>query len=316
MKAVKKIFLFITLIAIYFVGKEFLSLYFLISNASYELGIAFIVLSVIVVIYFAIVPAVQIYKMGKFDLPTKDTSKIEELRGKRIERFKKNPYLLEQGEIDLAALKNTEEDYERVIAVLSRRADEILRERVNAIFYSTGISQNGFIDGLFMLGASFNLIKEIFILYNGRVDNLALLGIIKKIYFAVLVAGTEGVEYASNEIFSKLTPNLIKKVPFLGGIITSVIDGFVNAALLTRIGLVAENYCKTLYIEKEKDLVPTTQVVVITAKKLTSKSLESVSERLKELANTNIEKIKNPLLEVFSKAKEFGETTSRKIWRK
>ena len=61
MSAVKKIFLFITLIAIYFVGKEFLSLYFLISNVSYELGIAFIVFSVIVVIYFGSMS----FSMGK-----------------------------------------------------------------------------------------------------------------------------------------------------------------------------------------------------------------------------------------------------------
>ena len=249
MRAIKKIFFFISLTALYFVVKEFVSLYFMIANVSFILGILFVLSSGGFIFYFALLPAFQILRMEKFEAPVKDKTKIEELRARRIERFKRNPYLLESGKIDPLNLKNTEEDYETVVNILSKKANEIRRKRVNAIFYSTGISQNGFIDGLFMLGASFSLIKEIFILYNGRMNNLALFDIVKKIYYAVLIAGTEGVEYASNEIFSKLGTHTIKSIPFLSGIITSLIDGFVNAALLTRIGMTAENYCKTLYVK-------------------------------------------------------------------
>ena len=310
MGAIKKIFFFISLTALYFVVKEFVSLYIMLANVSFILGVLFILASIAFVFYFALFPALQILRMEKFEAPVKDRAKIAELRAKRIERFKRNPYLLESDKIDMSKLKNTEEDYRLAVNVLSEKADEIRRKRVNAIFYSTGISQNGFIDGLFMLGASFSLIKEIFILYNGRMNNLALFDIVKKIYYAVLIAGTEGVEYASNEIFSKLGTHTIKSIPFLSGIITSLIDGFVNAVLLTRIGLTAENYCKILYIENEKKLVPSAKVAVDTAKELTKDSLVKIKENISKLSDSKVaEKVKNPINFVFGKAKTAWENS-------
>jgi hypothetical protein len=303
MSSIKKIFFFISLTALYFVAKEFISLYVTLKDVFFPLGILFIIGSIAFVFYFAVIPIYQIMKLEKFEGPVKSKEKIPELRAKRIERFKRNPYLLESREINVLKLKNSDEDYEKAVSILSKKANEIRRKKVNAVFYSTGISQNGFIDGLFMIGASFGLIKEIFILYNGRMNNLALLDIIKKIYYAVLIAGTEGVEYASNEIFSKLGTHTLKNVPFLSGIITSLIDGFVNAALITRIGITAENYCKLLYAENDRKLVPHAKIVVDTARELTKDSMSSIKENILKLTDgKTAEKVKNPINFVFSKA--------------
>lgn len=75
-------------------------------------------------------------------------------------------------------------------------------------------------------------------------------------YYSVVIGGSEGVEYATGELFSALAPGLIKAIPFLGKITQSLADGLVNATLLTRVSLITENYCRLTFIEKESDLYP------------------------------------------------------------
>ncbi len=102
-----------------------------------------------------------------------------------------------------------------------------------------------------MLRSSARLICVVH-LYHGRVSNKALWAI----------GGSEGVEYATRELFSKLATESIKSVLFADRIFGSLADGFVNAALLTRISLITENYCKLVTIESDKDLHPTSEFIL------------------------------------------------------
>ncbi|OQY38189.1 MAG: hypothetical protein B6226_03975, partial [Candidatus Cloacimonetes bacterium 4572_65] len=120
------------------------------------------------------------------------------------------------------------------------------------------MAQNGFLDALIILSSSINHIKSIFILYNGRVNNRDLLNIGKNVYYSVLIGGSEGVEYVTDEIVTKLASDTVKSIPFIDKIIASLADGLVNSVLLTRISYLTENYCKMTYLEKSSDLLPPT----------------------------------------------------------
>lgn len=260
---------------------------------------------ILFIFYFAILPIVNIIKLPSNLGPTKVKSELEKLRGKRIKQFSKNSFLL-KSEIDINSLQNNDEDYEKTILVLEKESYKIRKSYVNRLFYSTSVSQNGFIDSIMILSASINLVKEIFILYNGRVGAVELLIIARKVYYSIIIGGTEGVEYVTNEIFSKLATESIKSIPFIDKIVTSLVDGFINAALLTRVSLITENYCKTLYIEKERDLYPSSKFITTTAKNLTSEVMKQVNANILQIAKDKsgdiLKRVFNPVAYVLDKS--------------
>ena len=157
-----------------------------------------------------------------------------------------------------------------------------------------------------IFSASVNMVKEIFTLYNGRVNNKDLFSIGKKVYYSIVIGGSEGIEYATEEIFSKLATESMKSIPFLDKIFTSLADGFVNAFLLTRISLITENYCTKLFIENEKELYPKPSFVVETAKDITKDALISARNNMLNLAKQKSElllkKTFNPVMLVLDKS--------------
>ena len=84
------------------------------------------------------------------------------------------------------------------------------------------------------------------------------------------IAGSEGVEYATEEIVSKLASDSVKGLPFIEKILGSVTDGFVNAVMLNRISYVTENYCTLTYISSDRDLSPSPKFVATATKNITS----------------------------------------------
>ncbi len=273
---------------------------------------------ILFIFYFAILPIVNIIKLPSNLGPTKIKSEVGRLREKRIKQFSKNPFLL-KSEIDANSLQNNDEVYETTISILEKESYKIRKSYVNRLFYSTSVSQNGFIDSIMILSASINLVKEIFILYNGRVSAVELLIIARKVYYSIIIGGTEGVEYVTNEIFSKLATESIKSIPFIDKIVPSLVDGFVNAALLTRVSLITENYCKTLYIEKERDLYPSSKYIAIAAKDLTSEVMKQVNLNILQIAKDKsgdiLKRVFNPVAYVLDKSystiKDFSFRKSR-----
>ncbi len=275
--------------------------------SSINIYLAYITFAAIIIfiIYFAVLPIVNIIKLPINLGPTKIISEADKLREKRIEQFANNPFLL-KSEIDVSSLQNSDEAYTSIISVLEKESYNIRKSYVNRLFYSTSVSQNGFIDSIMILSASVNLVKEIFILYNGRVSIVELLIIAKKVYYSIIIGGTEGVEYVTNEIFSKLATESIKSIPFIDKIVTSLVDGFINAALLTRVSLITENYCKILYIEKESDLYPSSKFIATTAKNLTSDILKQVNSNILQIAKDKsgdiLKRVFNPVAYVLEKS--------------
>jgi hypothetical protein len=264
-KIINRIIFFFAIGISLIIIREFLSLYNYLSGIDEYLGYSFIIFITLIFIYFVIIPVIKIVSIPRISPPVKDSSDVESLLKKRLKAFEKNKYLFGLNN----DASNDQEKYDEYIKILTGEVQKVRRVYVTRLFYSTSISQNGFLDAIFILSASINLVKEIFIIYNGRVSNIDLLRLMRKIYVAIAIGGSETIEYATEEIMHSLTSDTMKSIPFIDKIMGSLTDGFVNALMLTRVSYIAENYCSKLYIQKDHELFPSVKIVSETTKMLT-----------------------------------------------
>ena len=283
MKLIKKILFFISLFFLYIIFKEFLNLYSQMKSIHPYAGYAILILLGGIFIYFVILPVLKIIKIPKTYGPTKDKNKEESLISNRIKKFKENKYL-KSIDFDFSEITNNKDGYNKIIKELEKEVNRLRKIHISQIFYSTSIAQNGFLDAILILSGSINHIKEIFILFNGRVSNRDLINIAKKVYYSIAIGGSEGVEYATEEIISKFASQGMKSIPFIDKILSSIADGLVNATLLTRISYITENYCKLTYIKSDKDIYPSAKFIINSVKHITWDMIERIFKTLRKLA--------------------------------
>jgi len=283
MKILKRLLLFFSLVLLYFIAKEFVSFYQFFRSIHPIAGYASLVAIVIFVFYFVVSPIIQIIKLPKSYSPTSNEDEVDDILKHRIEYFRTNEYL-SKTKFDFLGIQNDKKSYEKIVEQLQPESERIRKKYVSTLFYSSTISQNGFLDAILILSSSVNLVKEIFILYQGRVSNRDLWEIAKKVYYSMAIGGSEGVTYAADEIFSKFATGGVKSIPFADKIFSSLADGFINAALLTRISLITENYCKLVYIKSNKDLYPSPGFIATTTKFLVSDITEKLFDELVKMS--------------------------------
>jgi uncharacterized membrane protein YcjF (UPF0283 family) len=265
LKIIKRIIFFFAIAVSLLIVREFISLYNDLYQADEYFAYAFLVFMGLILIYFVIIPVFKIMSIPRVHPPVQKASEIDDLLKKRLTAFEKNKLL---PAVQNSALTDKEK-YDESVMVLSAKVQKVRKVYVSRLFYSTAISQNGFLDAIFILSASINLIKEIFIIYNGRASNIDLLRLLRKIYTAIAIGGSETIEYAADEIIHSLSSDTIKSIPFIDKIMGSLADGFVNALLLARVSFIAENYCSKLYIQRDNELLPSYKMVFETTKMLT-----------------------------------------------
>lgn len=302
---IKRILFLVSFFFIYLILKEFLQLYVYLRTLHPYVGYGFLILLAVFLGYFAVIPLVRIVGMRHRISPTRDPEKIQSLIETRMLHFQANPYLRDQG-FDITSIPVTRDGYYAVIDKLEEEMTLIRKRYVTQVFYGTAIAQNGFLDAILILSASINLVKEMFILYHGRVPNRELLSIARMVYLSMAIGGSESVEYATDEVLSKVFSGSIKGMPFASKILGSIADGFVNAALVTRISLITENYCKMLFIESEKALYPSYKSVIAATKMITSDLIERVGDEVKALTRDKAEEVLlatvNPVGYIMAKA--------------
>ncbi len=312
LQQIKRILAFLSVILLYFIAKEFLELYIYLHTIHPFAAYVFIVIAAAVLVYFVGIPVYRIIKIPRAPGPLKSEEHIDRELVKRFELLEKNPYLQSIG-YDVASVPRTIEGYEQVMRILKKESTKIRNAYVNRLFYSSAISQNGFIDAILILSSSVNLVKDTFVLYNGRVSNRDLLVIGRQVYYSMAIGGSETVEYATGEIFSKLSTEGMRSVPFFDKILGSLADGFVNAAMLTRVALITDNYCSKLIIRSERDLRPSPAFIVQTAANITGTVQRRLFDEMKNLAGS---KIKNAATWATNPVKELFERVMGKEMRK
>ena len=283
MKYINRILLFISLFFIYIIIRELLELYILIRSIHPIAGYFSIIIIFAAVFYLVLLPIYRIIKIPIYNGPTKDKSKEAQLIDEKIEYSKNNPYL-KSINFDFTTSTNNRQLYDEIITKFTPECNKIRAKYVSQLFYTSSISQNGFIDAILILSSSISLVKEIFILYNGRVSNKDLISIGKKVYYSMAIGGSEGVEYATEEIVSKLASNSIKSIPFIEKILGSLTDGFVNAVLLNRISYITENYCKLTYIQSDRDLNPSAKFIATATKNITADITDRLTTVMRKMA--------------------------------
>ena len=316
MKILKRILFLLSFAVLYLIFKEFVELYLLARSLHPVAGYGMLLLLLGVSYYFIGVPIYRIIRIPVAYGPTRDASEVPALIRKRMAHLRQNQFLRKKG-YDFTGVPDNEAGYLNVIRELEPEAERIRARYVSQLFYSSSIAQNGFLDAILIFSASVNLIKEIFVLYNGRVSNRDLLVIGKKVYYSIAIGGSEGVEYATEEILTKLTSGGVKSIPFADKVFGSIADGFVNAALLTRVALITENYCTKLHIHSDRDLIPSPTLIVDTAKRLTRDVRSQLSRALKQLGQSSWDKTKdiagyaaNPMRYLYEKIVEDRSSNS------
>ncbi len=275
MKTIQRILFFFSMFLIYFVIKEFLQLYTSLYLMHPWAGYGFLILLAAAFVYFVAIPLIKVLLLRPNEPPAKDRSRVPILVEKRLTRFRENKYLIEQ-RFDFSVITNDEDGYNLVLKELKKEGARIRKRYVTSLFYSTTLSQNGFIDAFLMLTASINMVREFFKLYHGRVSNRDLWSIGRLVMLSTMIAGSEGVEYFITELFSRYATDGMRKLPGANIMLSSLADGMVNAALLTRISLITERYCTMLFIQKESDLLPAVQTIAST----THNILSDVTQRI------------------------------------
>ena len=218
MKFIEKILYFFSLFVLYLIFKAFLLLYNQVKEIHPYAGYGVLLLSLGIFVYFVFLPAIKIFSLPRNLGPAWNVDQENRLIRERIYKYKENPYLISSGEI-MTAIEPTKENYLRLTKLLEQECSRLRKLSVSQLFYTTSIAQNGFLDAILILSASINHVKDIFILFNGRVSNRDLWIIAQKIYYSVAIGGSEGVEYATEEIFSKFASDSMKSIPFIDKII-------------------------------------------------------------------------------------------------
>lgn len=269
MKTLKRLAFFVSLFLVYIVIREML-LFF---NSAFSihpiLGYVAITATVAVMIWFLILPLLKILMMPRYPGPVEEKSLEEELIQARLRGFRNSQHLKKEN-FKFDDNRGYRKVYGDAVSSLGKRCDTLRQGYVRRLFYGTTVSQNGFLDAILILSSSINMVRDIFVLYAGRVSNRDLLTIGKMVYYSTVIGGSESVEYLTEELFSKLASDGVKGIPFLGRVTGSIADGFVNAALLTRVSFITENYCGMTLVERRSDLYPKFKTVYSTTKHIVS----------------------------------------------
>ena len=278
-KMIGRILFFLSLFVLYIIFRELTALITYTKSIHPYLMYATLALILLVFIILVVLPLIRIFAISRIYDVTSNKKRIPELRKKRINNFRRNRYL-QQIDFDFESLDDSEESYEQVVSILSKQCELIRRKYVMRIFLSTGLAQNGFLDAFFILSGSVGMIKEIFILYHGRVPDREMFSILKKVYISMAIGGSGLVEFAVEEFMSKMVGDFLKSVPFVNKIFTSLADGYVNAAIFTWVSLITENYCKKIYISSDRDLYPSSSFFYKTFRNIVSEATSVVFKRV------------------------------------
>ena len=283
MKMLKRLVLFVIVLFSYLILREMLNFYVLAYTANPYLGYTVLMLLISILVYFVFIPLYGISRLSGDPGPVKKKKKESELIEMRLQRSLTNPYLKK---INFVHPKSGTalDRYTITTDILAQRVEVIRRKYIVHLFYSSAVSQYGFIDAILIFSASINLVKEIFTLYTGRATGRDLWQIMKQIYYSVAIGGSEGVEFAVEELISKLGSDTLKSIPFFDKVLASIAGGFTNAVLLSRISLITENYCRMTYIEATRDLSPEPMLILKSTRAIVDEPIRHIKAQLNDIA--------------------------------
>lgn len=323
MKAYLRRLLILVILFFLFLGvREFIATYLMFRDMHYLLGYAFSAAVLLIIIWFGLVPALKILRLPKLAGPyAGQRAPLEHLQAvARILLKNKNVHQLCTAG-DIQNLTSVDEPVLRTaIENIHKELSKALHVRrklvVNQVFVGTALSQNGILDALIVLGRNVSMVYQTYNFYNGRPDTLGLFRIFKSCLKAVIISS--GADSASDSLseIAMQSFGIVREggrgLPFVGTIIGSFSNGFINAVLTTRLALIAEAYCTKLEIRSERDLVPPVRTVIEIARHITNdmkglliKSYAGLDRGAKRVVEMGKNGIKDVLEKAFDQSTQY-----------
>ena len=156
---------------------------------------------------------------------------------------------------------NRLEQVEAALAVLDQESQRLIRQQAAAVFVTTAVSQNGTLDGLFVLLSAMRLVWQLAMLYHQRPAIRDLVKLYTNIFGTVLLTRqiddldliADQLEPVMATLFggtlSALVPGATYAVTFVAN---AVLEGSLNALLMLRVGLITQAYCRSLVRKKPR----------------------------------------------------------------
>ena len=166
----------------------------------------------------------------------------------------RNKYLKEEN-FQFDPEKDLKEEITRAYGLLDEKARTAIKEKATGVFLTTAISQNGVLDGFFVLGAFTKMVWELASLYETRPSLNRMMALYGNVAATVLMArGVEDLDLLDEQIeplvASVLGGGMATLVPgavtVTNIIVNSITEGSVNALLTLRVGCIAQRYLSAL----------------------------------------------------------------------
>ncbi len=235
----------------------------------------------VLISYYLIVPGIRILRLPAFG-PVSEKNQEKKLIEFRISRMKLNPIIVEN---NINVSNTSKDELERLNEVLKKHTKDIRHKFIQRVFTGTTIAQNGFVDAIIILYCSISMVKEIFESFNGRGSISDLITLSRTIITAIAMGGSDVAEQGAEsaiESISQLSGKSLEAIPFAGAAAKSVADGYFNAILISRIGLITENYCSMTYLSKPSEIYPSYSKVLAETRAIVSNPISSLFSRFKK----------------------------------
>ncbi len=194
------------------------------------------------------------YNKG-MELPEDENSEeFKEYLKRTRKNLTRNKYL-KQENFEFDSEKNSKEEILKAYTILDEKARTSIKEKATGVFLTTAISQNGILDGFFVLGALTKMVWELASLYETRPSLNRMLVLYGNVAATVLMArGVEDLDLLDEQIeplvasllgggMATLVPGAVTVTTI---VVNSITEGSVNALLTLRVGCITQRYLSTL----------------------------------------------------------------------
>lgn len=151
--------------------------------------------------------------------------------------------------------KEVREQILSAYAVLDFEAENIIKEAASTVFITTAVSQNGVLDGLFVMTSLSRMVWKVSHIYNQRPNIKDIIQLYINVAVTVLMAREiedlaildEQLQPVVNSLIGGTIGTLVPGAATVSNlIISSVIEGSANALLALRVGVIAKKYMTRL----------------------------------------------------------------------
>ncbi|MGO4936358.1 DUF697 domain-containing protein [Fundicoccus sp. Sow4_H7] len=167
---------------------------------------------------------------------------------------------------------NIEEQIEESFTSLNELSLPLIKENANAIFLSTAISQNGSLDSLMVIFSNIRMIWQLANIYGTRPSLASLIKLYAQVgsimFMARTLEDTDLIETQMEPLIASILGESIASaipgmVPIANLVVSSMMEGSVNAFLTLRVGLITQNYLSSYHRLNQQSLKRSTSMLAI-----------------------------------------------------